>query len=124
MAHKRLAAGELESRVLDLLWAADEPLTPGVTHERLADTHEVAYTTVMTILARLHDKGVVHRERAGRAFAYWPTSSKEAMAASHMADLLAATSDPAIALNRFVDGLDPAQRSQLRAALRKAPDRR
>lgn len=122
MARKRLAAGELERRVLDLLWTADEPLTPGATHERLAATHEVAYTTVMTILARLHGKGILHRERTGRAYAYRPTASREDTAASHMADLLAATSDPAVALHRFVDELGPTERAQLRAALGKDVD--
>lgn len=117
MVAKRLPPGELERRVLDLLWASPEPLTPGAAHELLASSHEVAYTTVMTILARLHDKGIVLRERVGRAYAYRAASSKEETAAARMADLLAATTDPAVALTRFVDGLDPEQRSQLKDAL-------
>ena len=39
----------------------------------------VAYTTLMTTLDRLHRKGVLDREKAGRAFVYQPRYSREAL---------------------------------------------
>lgn len=38
---------------------------------RLAGSgHQVAYTTVMTVLGRMHDKGLVRRQRDGKRFLY------------------------------------------------------
>jgi len=118
MAAKKLRDGELERRVLDVLYAADRPLTPGATHDRLSATHAVAYTTVMTVLARLWRKDVLVREKAGRAYAYRPRASRAEQAAVRMQDVLAAAGDPARALTRFVDSLGPVERDELRRALR------
>src|ERR1700732_1766426 len=66
----RRAAGELEAAILALLQAAGSPLSPGEVRERLGGG--LAYTTVVTILSRLHAKGVLERHKAGRAFRYAP----------------------------------------------------
>ncbi|MER3410718.1 MAG: hypothetical protein C4306_11720, partial [Thermoleophilia bacterium] len=52
--------GALEAEVLDILWSADRPLS---VHEISAGLtgRPRAYTTVMTILTRLVDKGLVER---------------------------------------------------------------
>ena len=55
MVAKRRASGSLESEVLAALWAAERPLTTAEVAEALDSG--LAYTTVQTILARLHDKG-------------------------------------------------------------------
>lgn len=120
MANKKLANNELENQVLDVLWASDAPLTPGDVHGSLSKDHPLAYTTVMTILVRLCDKGLLVRERTGRAFAYRPVISKEERSAARMQEMLATAGDPAVALNRFVEALGPAQREALRRALRSA----
>lgn len=64
----RRPPGVLEQEILDCLTAADRPLTPGEVLTRLGT--ELAYTTVMTTLARLHKRGLAEREPAGRAYAY------------------------------------------------------
>ena len=51
----RRAAGELEAAVLAVLQAAGSALSPGDVRDRLGG--DLAYTTVVTILSRLHDKG-------------------------------------------------------------------
>ena len=66
----RRPSGALETEVLAALWAADAPLTPRHVQRELGVG--LAYTTVMTALARLHEKGVVTREKQGRAYAYTP----------------------------------------------------
>jgi len=44
-------------------------------HEALSeDGHELAYTTVMTILSRLHEKGLLTRTKVGRRFVYQPNA--------------------------------------------------
>lgn len=114
--HGRRAAGELESEVLAALWAAQRPLTPGEV--RLALGAPPAYNTILTILLRLHDKGLVERERSGRAHAYRPTVAHAELAAERMRSLLG-SADPVAVLQRFVAGLSPAEETALRRLLRK-----
>src|SRR2546423_9525505 len=60
--------GPLEAEVMELLWAAKEPLTVRTVLERLnrGPRPPPAYTTVMTVMARLAEKEVLRRHRAGR----------------------------------------------------------
>jgi predicted transcriptional regulator len=117
---KKLGAGELENQVLDVLWASGTPMTPRHVHDTLGATRELAYTTVMTILVRLWQKGLLDREPAGRAFAYRPRITREERAASAMNDLLSSAGNRSMALTHFVDSLDPEQVAELRDALRRA----
>jgi predicted transcriptional regulator len=72
-SHLDTSFGPLETRVLDVLWSRRsaacvrdlQPQFPGV-----------AYTTLMTTLDRLFRKGVLHRDKQGRAFFYRPQSSR------------------------------------------------
>ena len=89
--------------MLAALWVAGRPLTPAEVRGAL--DHELAYTTVMTCLARLHDKGAVRRERSGRAFAYSPLQDQAGAAAARMADLLGTSPDREAVLARFVGEL-------------------
>lgn len=118
---KKLGSGQLENLVLDILWTSAEPMTPREVHERLREQRDLAYTTVMTILARLWRKGLADRERAGRAFAYRPRISREERAASRMNELLADAGNRSVALTRFVGMLEPDEVAELREALRHAP---
>jgi predicted transcriptional regulator len=115
---KKLADGELEALILDVLWSSDAPCTPGSVHEALLGTHDIGYSTVTTILSRLRDKGLLERSKTGRAYSYRPVMSRADQTAARMQDLLAAAGDPQVALSRFVDSLGPAERDQLRKALR------
>ena len=66
--------GPLEVRVLGLL-RSDEPAAVGVIRARLeAEGEPLAYTTVMTVLTRLHEKGLVRRRREGNRFLYAPSA--------------------------------------------------
>ena len=115
---KKLADGELESLILDVLWSSDSELTPGGVHEAMSGTHDVRYSTVTTVLSRLLGKGLLERSKIGRAYAYRPVMSRADQTAAQMQEVLATASDPAIALSRFVDALGPTQREDLRKALR------
>jgi predicted transcriptional regulator len=115
----RLSMGQLEAQVMDVLWDSGGWMTPGAVHAVLNDRRPIAYTTVMTVLVRLWKKHRLERERHGRAYAYHPLVSREAFAAARMSQVLAAASDRSAVLSRFLDDLDPAERSQLRALLRR-----
>ncbi|MDO3400276.1 BlaI/MecI/CopY family transcriptional regulator [Mycolicibacterium neoaurum] len=55
--------GTLERSVMDQLWRADEPLTVRQVHGELSAQRSLAYTTVMTVLRRLADKGFARQFR-------------------------------------------------------------
>ena len=120
MREQRRPAGQLESAVLAALWAAGEPLTPAQVLAALDD--DLAYTTVMTTLARLHEKGSLQRERVGRAYAYQPAADVAAEAAQQMRRLLD-RGDHASVLARFVGTLDDKD-GRVLSDLLKRPRRR
>jgi predicted transcriptional regulator len=100
---RRRGRGELENSVLAALWAADGPLTARQVRERLPG--DLAYTTVLTILSRLHDKGMLVRRREGRGYAYEPARDEASHTAERMRTLLEHGSDREAVLARFVSEL-------------------
>lgn len=100
------AFGELEERVMRVLWEREgEAITGREVHAALTEETPLAYTTVMTVLDRLWRKGVVRRERGGRAYRYAPVRSEAEHTAALMRELLARTGDPQAALAHFVRGM-------------------
>lgn len=115
----RRAMGSLEAAVLDVLWRADIALKPGEVLERLSIEPAVSYATVLTILRRLWKKGLVTRERVGKADHYQPARSRDEQTAATMADAFAAAGDPSAALGHFVDQLSASEASTLRRILKR-----
>jgi predicted transcriptional regulator len=114
----RRGSGELEGAVLAVLQAARGPLSPGEVRERLGEG--LAYTTVVTILSRLHAKGVLERGKQGRAFLYTPVADEPGLAARRLARMLDAEPDREAVLTRFVSGLSDADEDLLRRLLSRA----
>lgn len=113
--------GELEARIMELMWAAQGARTVRDVHTELAAERTIAYTTVMTVMDKLHRKGWLDREPVGRAYAYLPRQSKEHYTADLMNEALAASSDRGATLVAFLDQLTPAESRALRAALDQRP---
>ncbi len=67
---------ELEQEVMNIVWELDECSVRNVL-QRINKNRNLAYTTVATILQRLHEKGLVERKSDGIAFLYSPKLSKE-----------------------------------------------
>lgn len=112
----RRAPGTLEAEVLAVLWNANEPLSPSDVQTRLED--DLAYTTVVTILSRLHDKGVATREKHGRSFRYHAVDDEAGLAARKMTKVLDGEPDRGSVLARFVTQLSETDEEVLRALLR------
>jgi BlaI family transcriptional regulator, penicillinase repressor len=72
---------ERELDVMDILWR-DGSGTVSEVKERLED--DLAYTTVLTILRTLEQKGYVGHEAEGRAYRYHPLVGKEEARESHL----------------------------------------
>lgn len=116
----KLGRGELETRVMDILWSNEEAMTPREVHDILRRRRQgVAYTTVMTILVRLWQKGMADRTEQGRAFAYRPVEPRDEWTARRMRELLRGSGDRAAALTQFVRAIDGREIAQLRRALER-----
>ncbi|WP_410597474.1 BlaI/MecI/CopY family transcriptional regulator [Amycolatopsis sp. lyj-23] len=113
----RRAPGELEAQVLAVLWKADGPLSPAEVRERLGAG--LAYTTVVTILSRLHEKGVADREKLGRSFRYRAVDDEPGLAARRMTKVLDNEPDRDSVLARFVSNLSESDEHLLRELLRQ-----
>lgn len=68
--------GPLEALVMGILWDRG-PSTVGDVHAALKGRHEIAYTTVLTILSRLKEKGLLERTLVGNSHLYSPTMTRE-----------------------------------------------
>ncbi|MFF1675615.1 BlaI/MecI/CopY family transcriptional regulator [Streptomyces sp. NPDC058256] len=112
---ERRPAGELEAAVMAALWAAGVPLSAGRVQTELDSG--LARTTVTTILTRLHEKGVVGRERQGRGYAYFPVQDAPGLTARRMHTELDRDTDRETVLARFVAQLNPGDEQHLRRLL-------
>jgi predicted transcriptional regulator len=113
--HGRRAAGQLEAAVLAELQQADAALSPGEVRERLGG--DLAYTTVVTILSRLHAKGLLSRQKSGRVFRYAPVADQPGLAARRMTRVLDEEADREAVLARFVSSLSGRDEELLRKML-------
>ena len=113
--------GELESTIMDHMWAVKQPASVRDVLEHLRRERTLAYTTVMTVMDKLHTKGLLKREAVGRAYIYEAVSSKEAYTAEMMRESLAGSGNRAATLVHFLERLTPEEAGALEAALRVYP---
>lgn len=77
--------GTLEKEIMDVLWQSGELTVTGV-NDLLKEPR--AHNTVMTVLDRLHAKGLVERKKQGRAWAYRAAVKPDEIIGHRLADLL------------------------------------
>lgn len=109
--------GQLEAVVMDRLWAWQRPTLVREVLEDLQREREIAYTTVMTVMENLHRKGVLARDRSGRAYRYRPTRTREEHAAALMEEIFSSGADRSATLMHFVRQIDRDEMAALRAVL-------
>src|SRR5262249_44409284 len=106
--------GPLEQRVLEALWAKKEAVC---VRELQPDFAGIAYTTLMTTLDRLHRKGLLEREKRGRAFFYRPiverSGVESALVRDALRDALRDTSKLQPLLSFFVDAVSARDKALL-----------
>ncbi|MFC8666416.1 MULTISPECIES: BlaI/MecI/CopY family transcriptional regulator [Streptomyces] len=100
------------------VWKWNRPVTVREVLEDLQQERSIAYTTVMTVLDNLHQKGWVRREAEGRAYRYEAVSTRAAYAAALMNEAWTQSDNPAAALVAFFGMMSPEQREALRDAVR------
>jgi BlaI family transcriptional regulator, penicillinase repressor len=117
---------ELEAEVMEELWAESEASVRTVMEAlNKRASKERAYTTYMTIMARLHKKGVLDRRREGKTDFYAPRLGRDEFMAlrarAEVEELVDQYGD--VALSHFaqqVASLDPARRRALQRLARKS----
>ncbi|AJE83254.1 transcriptional repressor [Streptomyces albus] len=112
--------GELEDSVMTRVWKWNRPVTVREVLEDLQQERSIAYTTVMTVLDNLHQKGWVRREAEGRAYRYEAVSTRAAYSAALMNEAWSRSDNPAAALVAFFGMMSQQQREALRDAVRIA----
>ncbi len=100
------------------VWEWNRPVTVREVLEDLREERSIAYTTVMTVLDNLHQKGWVRREQEGRAYRYEAISTRAAYSAALMNDAWAESDNAAAALVAFFGMMSADQTEALRDALR------
>ncbi len=105
---------------MDRLWTWGRPATARDVLSDLNRSRPIAYSTVKTVADILFRKGMLRREKEGRAWVYEPTQTRQQYTASLMQDALGSSPDPAGALVSFVKQISPGEVDALRAALRAA----
>jgi predicted transcriptional regulator len=103
-----LVLGPLETEVMRALWQASEPLSVRGVLDILNSSRAtpLAYTTVMTVLSRLTDKGAAARTRQGRGYTY----------------TAAVTDEAALAVREVIRGFGAAAVAHFVDEARNAPD--
>ncbi len=116
--------GQLESAIMDVIWAGDRPYAVREVRERMTYRRPVAYTTVMTVMGILYGKGVLHREKHGRAWRYWPAEVKEEHDARLMAEALRSGGDHRLTIRRFLERVSDDELASLADAVVSTGSRR
>lgn len=112
----RTSLFDLEAEIMEVVWAQGWNEFPvGDVHAILEKRREVAYTTVMTTVSRLFDKGLLKREKDGRRYLYRPAMARsqfvEAMTREVLGSLPPVGQETAMAL--LVERLADADEGEL-----------
>lgn len=69
---------DLEAEIMEIVWESEwEEFAVSDVHNSLSAMREVAYTTVMTTVSRLFDKGILDRRRDGKRYVYRPLQTRQ-----------------------------------------------
>ncbi len=118
--------GPLEAAVMERLWKRGTATVREIVDD-LGRSRALAYTTVMTIMSRLHEKGLLQRDRSGKTYVYRPAVSREEHRQRLSRELVRGLVDEFgdVALAQFaaeLDGVDAGHRAALRRIAKESDD--
>jgi predicted transcriptional regulator len=124
----RKLLGSLELQVMDVMWQAEEATVKHVT-EAINRKRRVAYTTVMTVMVHLVDKGLLQRIKEGKRYRYRVTRSRDEflgeIVKSRLQTLVNDFGDIAIAqFLEEIEKIDSNRLQRLKNLVREAPSDR
>ena len=71
-----LNLGPLEREIMELIWKSKKTSVRQIL-EKLRKKRQIAYTTIMTVMNRLCDKGLLGRQKKQKSYFYYPLEEKE-----------------------------------------------
>jgi predicted transcriptional regulator len=105
---------ELEAAIMNVVWSKRlMSFAVGDVLAVLEKQREIAYTTVMTTVVRLHEKGLLKRERDGRRYLYSTTVTREEFLESTARTVLDGAVDNQQAMAMLVERVSEASASDL-----------
>ena len=112
----------LELEILKILWRDGES-TGREVRDRLAVVRDLAYTSVMTVMGIMEDKGYVKRKKSGKTFIYSPRVTEAATKKRMLRDVVdrvyeGSTMSVVVNLLESSD-IDPDELKQLRALIKR-----
>jgi BlaI family penicillinase repressor len=120
-SHKRISDAELD--LMEVLWAANEPLTSADVAERLEAHRDWSLATIKTMLSRLAAKGVVIHREDGRRFLYSPAIERDSYVGREsrrfVERLFGGRLSPLVARLAEEDALDPDDIAAIEALLKE-----
>lgn len=112
----RKVLGDLEAEIMESIWSRAEPAGTTVREvfEQLYARRRIAYTTVMTTMARLARKQLLRVQKQDQAYLYYPNFTEGEFISRFVArildDLLVSFGDPGTGGTK----IDPATRARIR----------
>jgi predicted transcriptional regulator len=122
---KSITLTEAELRLMKLLWSRGESAV-GELVAAMPEGETLAYTSVLTTIRILEQKGYVQHRQEGRAFVYWPCVEEHEASKSeirHMMQRFFGNSRERLLLSLLGDDeIDPAELRRLKDAIARAAD--
>jgi predicted transcriptional regulator len=75
MVNESNSLGPLEADIMQVIWKLQKATVQNV-YDQLSQDRNIAYNTVMTVMTRLAQKNVLKRQKDGRAYVYFPKTTK------------------------------------------------
>lgn len=116
--------GELEAEVLRAIWdleeAGIEQISSNDILSRVSKSGDLALTTVLTVLTRLTEKGLVTRNKIdGKAWSFSSTNTRTAHTATLLKNLLDSADNQEVVMAHFVGQLPASLRQTIQTALKQ-----
>ncbi len=110
--------GDLESEIMEIIWQQRAPITVRDVTERLQKKRKIAYTTVMTIMGRLVEKGLLTRKFQGIGYLYETRVTRDKFVANTVHNVFTTTVSAlgeaaAAYFVKEIKKLDPQKRQEL-----------
>jgi predicted transcriptional regulator len=125
MSRRDPIQGDLQEQIMRAIWRLERGSVDDV-RAALPKKQRGAYTTVQTILNRLVERGLLRREKRGKAFVYTPKVSEADYVARSLNRTLAGASEKArlAALANLVGGLDQSEMEEINSLANEIASKR
>ena len=117
--------GELEAAIMQIVWPQNE-VTVRSVWQALQPSRSLAYTTVMTVMSRLAQKGILTTRKQGKTYHYKAAASPQQFVAQQaqraVQDVIDNFGEVAIAqFLRAIDRVDAERLAALRKLVKEEP---